>query len=247
VADRGVLEPEVVADRPNDHLAGVEPDPNREVEALRAAQLARVLAEVVVEVKRGEAGAAGVVLVREWRAEQGHRTVAREFVDCALEPVDAVGDDREEAVHDPLPGLGVGELGEPHRADHVCEQDRHLLALTLELGPLSANPLGEMGRHRHRIHVGAWLCLLARVLCRTETLPAAAAEVVLEGIFGPALGTGHGRCEPLPAGATEPRPGRARVPARGALNWRGCGSGCLGRCHGPPTRTTGAQRTTATY
>ena len=43
-------------------------------------------------------------------------------------------EDREEAVHDPVPFLGVDLLGEVHRALHVGEEDRHLLALAFERG-----------------------------------------------------------------------------------------------------------------
>jgi hypothetical protein len=49
--------------------------------------------------------------------------------------VHPVGEDREEALHDPPPLLGVPPLGEVHRALDVGEQHRHLLALTVCLDP----------------------------------------------------------------------------------------------------------------
>ncbi len=60
--------------------------------------------------------------------------VARVLVDRPLEAVHAVGEDLEEAVHDPVPVLGVDLLGEIHRALHVGEEHRHLLALAFERG-----------------------------------------------------------------------------------------------------------------
>ena len=90
MADRGVLHAEVLADRPDHHLAGVEAHPDREAEPLRAAQLRRVGGELVLEVERRVAGAPGVVLVGDRRPEQGHDPVAGELVDRALEAVDAL-------------------------------------------------------------------------------------------------------------------------------------------------------------
>ena len=131
MADRGVRHAEVLADRPHHHLAGVEPDPDREAEALRA-ELRAVGGELLLEVKRRVAGARSVVLVGDRRPEQSHDAVACELVDGALEAVHALTEDREEAIHDRPPILGVALLGELHRAHHVREQHRHLLALPLE-------------------------------------------------------------------------------------------------------------------
>ena len=83
-------------------------------------------------LQRGEAGPGGVVLVRDRRPEQRHDPVAGELVDGALEPPDALGEQREEALHDLTPLLGIGLLGHVHRAHDVGEQDGHLLALAVE-------------------------------------------------------------------------------------------------------------------
>ena len=137
VADRGVValrgaRPE----RPGDDLAGVDPDPDREVEALRAAQLGRVLADVVEHLQRRVTGPPAVVLVGDRRPEDGHDPVAGELVDGPLEALDGVGEDREEALHDLAPLLGVVLLGEVHRPLHVGEQHGHLLALGVVLAYL---------------------------------------------------------------------------------------------------------------
>ena len=99
-----------------------------------ARELRRVGGELALEVQRRVAGALGVVLVGDRRAEQGHDPVAGELVDRPLEAVDALAQDREEALHDPPPLLRVALLGELHRPHHVGEQHRHLLALPLERG-----------------------------------------------------------------------------------------------------------------
>ena len=85
-------------------------------------------------MERRVAGAPRMVLVRDRRAEQRHDPVAGVLVDRALEAVNAVGEDREEAIHDLVPLFGIDLLGELHRALHVGEEDGHLLALAFEGG-----------------------------------------------------------------------------------------------------------------
>ena len=133
VADRRVVALALVADRPGDHLAGVDPDPGREVEAVLATELGGVVRDVIEHPQRRVAGALGVVLVGDRRPEDGHDPVAGEFVDRPLETVDGVGEDREEALHDPAPLLGVLLLGHVHRAHDVGEQHRDQLAFALRL------------------------------------------------------------------------------------------------------------------
>ena len=96
----------------------------------------------MLQVKRRVAGAPGVVLVRDRGPEDGHDAIAGELVDGTLEAVHALTEDREVAVHDPPPLLGVALLGQLHRADHVGEQHRHLLALALQRGAPGADLFG---------------------------------------------------------------------------------------------------------
>ena len=108
------------------------------VEKLRpalAAQLGRVLGDVVEHLQGRVTGALRVVLVGDRGAEDGHDPVAGELVDGPLEPGHRVGEDREEALHDLAPLLRVLLLGQVHRAAHVGEQHRHLLALGVVLVP----------------------------------------------------------------------------------------------------------------
>ena len=69
-------------------------------EPLRAAQLVGEAAQLLAQVERRVAGALGVILVRDRRAEQRHDPVAGVLVHRALEAVHAVGQDLEEAVED---------------------------------------------------------------------------------------------------------------------------------------------------
>ena len=133
VADRRVGGAAAPVDRAGDDLAGVDPDPGREVEPLRPPQLGGVLGDVVEHLQRRVAGAPGVVLVGDRGAEDRHDPVAGELVDRALEAGDGLGQQREEALHDLAPLLGILLLGQVHRAADVGEQDRDLLTLGVVL------------------------------------------------------------------------------------------------------------------
>src|SRR5207247_4317821 len=98
VALRRVVHAQVVPDRADHHLPRIEPHADREVESLGAAELAAVAPERFAEMQRRMAGALGVILVRDWRAEERHDPVAGELVDGALEAVDTLREDAEEAV-----------------------------------------------------------------------------------------------------------------------------------------------------
>src|SRR5262245_61824015 len=90
------------------------------------------------------AGALRMILVGDRRSEKRHDSIARVLVDGSLEAVDSLGQDREEAIHDPVPLFGIYLLGEIHRALHVREQHGYLLSLAFEGGARSKDLLGEM-------------------------------------------------------------------------------------------------------
>jgi hypothetical protein len=132
IPDGGVLHPEVVGDRADDDLAGVEPDADGEGEPSLPGQFVGVAGELLPEMEGGEAGPPGVILVGDRGAEERHDAVAGELVHRSLEPVDAVAEDLEVALHEPAPVLGVQALGQFHGADEVGEEHGHVLALTLD-------------------------------------------------------------------------------------------------------------------
>ena len=168
VAERRVVHAEIVADLPDHDLARVEAHADREPEAVREAHLVRVAPQLVLQVERGPARALRVVLVRDRGAEERHDPVAGVLVDGPLEPVHAVGEELEEAIHDAVPFLRVEPLGELHRPLHVGEEDGDLFALALERGLRGQDLLGEVLR-----------CVRARRVLgrgRRQRVPAAEAE-----------------------------------------------------------------------
>ncbi len=140
----GVVHAQVVADLADDHVARVEADARLEVQAVLAAQLLAERAQGVAQVQRRVAGPLRVVLVRDGRPEERHDAVPRVLVDGPLEAMHTVGQDLEEAVEDRVPDLRIQSLGQLHRALHVGEEHRHLLALTLQGGLRLQDLVGQV-------------------------------------------------------------------------------------------------------
>ena len=115
-------------------LAGVEADADLDRHAVRAADLLGVLLHRLLHPQRGVAGAHGVILVGERRAEQRHDAVAHDLVHRALVAVDGLHHPLEHGVEDFARLLGVAVGEQLHRALEVGEQHRHLLALAFEGG-----------------------------------------------------------------------------------------------------------------
>jgi hypothetical protein len=69
--------------------------------------------------------------------------------------VNSVGEDLEEALHDPVPVFGIDRLREIHRALHVGEEHGHLLALAFKSAAGGEDLLGEVFRGvRARVTLG---------------------------------------------------------------------------------------------
>jgi hypothetical protein len=73
-----------------------------------------------------------MILVSDRCAEQRHNPIACVLIDRPLEAVNSVGEDLEEALHDPVPVFGVDRFREIHRPFHVGEEDGDLLTLAFE-------------------------------------------------------------------------------------------------------------------
>jgi hypothetical protein len=175
----------------------------------------RVVAKRIAQMKRRLAGAVGVILQSERRAEQGHDPVASELVHGAFEAVHAVGKDLEEGVENVVPLLGVELFGERHRALHVGKEHRHVLALALERRFRCKDLLDEVSR-RVRVWVpAARASRQSRSARGRERLAAAAAEASLGAVVRCAVGTGE--LEGRAAGVAESRRPEVLGLARGAV------------------------------
>ena len=139
MTDRGIGHVAALADRADDDLTRIHADPHGEIEAGRFAQLIAEPGQLTSHLQGREACPARVVLVRERGAEDRHDAVAGELVDGTLEGVHADREKLEAAVHYRAPLLGIDPLGELHRVGDIGEQDRYLLALTLDRRALGAD------------------------------------------------------------------------------------------------------------
>jgi hypothetical protein len=137
---------EIVADRSHDDFTRIESHAYGEAESPCTFQLRGVSAKFVPQMQGRVAGTPGVILVGDGRPEDRHDPIAGELIDRPLETVHAVGEDLEEAVHDPIPLFWIDLLAELHRALHVSEEHRHLLPLAFEGAARREDPLGEMAR-----------------------------------------------------------------------------------------------------
>src|SRR5262249_25005105 len=88
--------------------------------------------QLLLKMQSGVARTLRVVFVSDRRPEQRHYSVACVLIDGALEAMNAFGEDREEAIHDLMPVLGIDLLDQIHRAFHVGEEHRDVLALTFK-------------------------------------------------------------------------------------------------------------------
>ena len=146
-----------------------------------------------------------MVLVRDRRAEHCHDPIAHVLIDRALEAVNSVGQDREEALHDPVPVLGIDRLREIHRALEVGEENGHLLALAFQRASRRQDLLGEVlrgigrrGPNRGRLF--------------TQRSTAVAAELLLR--FNRGSARDARAAEPMPALRAEAAVGTITMPAR---------------------------------
>ena len=125
VADDGVS----VADCARDHLAGVDADPQSKAHPVGQAEALVQLGHRLLHAEAGADRALGVVLVRDWRAEDGHHVVADVLVDSAAVAVDLLAEAAQAAVDEALHRLRVHALGDRRVSGEVGEDDGDLAAL----------------------------------------------------------------------------------------------------------------------
>ena len=114
LAHRRVVHVEIAADRADDDLARVEPDPDLHVQSLLAPQLLGIPADGVLHGQGRVAGAHRVVLVRQRRAEERHDPVAQHLVHGALVAMDGLHQPFQDRVEQTLRLLGIAVGQELH-------------------------------------------------------------------------------------------------------------------------------------
>jgi hypothetical protein len=107
-----------------DDLAGVEPDPDRDLDAPVAHELTVQRAECLPHLDGRADGSERVVLVHRRRAEDGHHGVADELLDRSPVALEDAAHLVEVARVDPPHRLGIDALAEHRRVGHVAEEHR---------------------------------------------------------------------------------------------------------------------------
>ena len=89
-----------------------------------------------------------MIFMGERRPEQRHDSVPHDLVDRALVAVDGLHHQLEYGIKKLACLLGIAVCEQLHRAFHVGEQHRDLLALAFDRGARIENAFGQMARHR---------------------------------------------------------------------------------------------------
>ena len=144
--DGSIVHVQVTADGAHDHLAGIEPHANLHGCATPALDLVRVEVDPPLHAQRGVAGADGVVLMPNRRAEERHDSVAHHLVDGTLVVMDGLHHPLEDGVEEVARLLGIAVSEQLHRPLEVGEEDGHLLTLAFEAALRRENLLGEVPR-----------------------------------------------------------------------------------------------------
>src|SRR5258706_11465612 len=129
-----------------------------------------------------------MVLVREWRAEDRHDTVAHDLIDGAFVAVDGFHHALEHRIEQLAGVLGIAIREQLERALDVGEEHRDLLALALQRAAVAQDLFGEVSR---RVALGR--VELDRCDFTAERSAALAAELLPGWIWRPAGGAGPGK------------------------------------------------------
>jgi hypothetical protein len=106
------------------HIAGVDAQPDDEVESAFPAELLGQSGEGRPELADGQHGAQGVVLAQPVGAEGGHEAVTLPLADTGPVAAEGLADDLVEAVQELLHGLPVELALQLGGVDHLAEDDR---------------------------------------------------------------------------------------------------------------------------
>src|SRR5258705_7638324 len=149
--DRGVVHPEIVADRADHHVAGVEPDADLDLDPLASLEILPVAVDRILHPERGVAGAQRMILVGQRRAEERHDAVAHHLVDGPLVVMDGLHHALQDGIQELARLLRIPVRQQLHRALQVGEEHRDLLALAFEGSLRGEDPFRQMTR---RVRLG---------------------------------------------------------------------------------------------
>ena len=143
LADGRVVDVQVAADRAHEHLAGIEPDTDRQRRPVGAAFAESP--DGVLHRERRVARAYRVIFDGDRRPEERHDAVAHHLVHGAAVAAHGLDHPVEYGIEHRARVLGVARGQQLHRRLQIGEQHRHVLALAFESDPRADEGAG-LGR-----------------------------------------------------------------------------------------------------
>jgi len=137
---------QVLADRTDNDLPGIESDPDRYFCAVTVRHFLSMLLDVLLHPERRITSSRGMILVRDRSAEKGQDSITHDPVHGALVVVHRFDHAIEYRVQDLLSGFGVMINKQVHRTFDVGKQDRDLFTLALKASFRCENLIGEVLR-----------------------------------------------------------------------------------------------------
>ncbi len=109
------------------NFAGVQPDPQLQVNPVAAHQFGRKSVRLRLNFESGKTSATGMILKRSRNSEQCHNPVTCELVQCATEAVYNRRRAVDQSRHDFTQSLWTENRGDVHGPHHICKQNGDLL------------------------------------------------------------------------------------------------------------------------
>ena len=144
LADRRVVHLQVVADGTDHYFSGIQTHSDLNRNTLGPPHSVSISIHRLLHSERRIAGAHRMIFMGERRTEQRHDAVAHEIADCSLIAVHRFHHVLDHWIEQFARFLRIAVGEQLHRAFHVSEQHRDLLALAFERAFGSENLFGEM-------------------------------------------------------------------------------------------------------
>ncbi len=132
ITQRGVLGSDRIADKGQHRGAGIDPDPQVEIDAVLLLDAAGIAHCRILHLEPGAHRPLGVVLMRRWRTEERQHGIAHQSRHRAAIVRHGGVHEGKGAVHDAGPILGVHLLGYGSGARHIGKQHRRETAFAFD-------------------------------------------------------------------------------------------------------------------
>ncbi len=144
IANGRVVHTQVVANGPDNHQPGVQPQAYRHLHAVLLPQRGGPCVQALPQANGGQHRSPGMVFMGNGGAKQGHKAITQELVDGALVAVHLAQGQLEELVEQRVHSFWPQAFGQGCVVGQVAEEHRDLLTLACERGAGSKNFFGQV-------------------------------------------------------------------------------------------------------